>query len=323
MTRLAYILAASHSGSTLLTMLLNSHPEVATVGELSPGHMEDTSWYLCSCGTRIRECTFWQYVASSMRKKGVTFDLENFGTAFRMPDSRIAARLLAPLHHGPALELLRDTGLALLSRWPDRIPQIMRRNEILVELTLEYYHARLFVDKGNRAVRLKYLLRDPSFDIKVIRLVRDGRAVALTYMDPAGFADAKDPTRRGGGSGGNRENERLSMAQAAYQWRRCNEEAVHVLRGLDKSKWIDVRYEQLCNDTDNTLARLLEFLRLDPDQRAPDFRSAEHHVVGNGMRLDMTSDIQLDERWRSVLTEDHFQTFDRGAGKMNREYGYK
>jgi hypothetical protein len=36
MRRLAYILAASHSGSTLLSMLLGSHPQIATVGEMKP-----------------------------------------------------------------------------------------------------------------------------------------------------------------------------------------------------------------------------------------------------------------------------------------------
>ena len=32
--RLAYLLAASHSGSTLLAMLLGAHPEACTAGEL-------------------------------------------------------------------------------------------------------------------------------------------------------------------------------------------------------------------------------------------------------------------------------------------------
>ncbi len=322
MTQLAYILAASHSGSTLLTMFLNSHPEVATIGELSPGHIEDLSWYLCSCGSSIRECHFWRWVASAMRTRGINFHLEEFGTGFWMPDSRIAAGLLGTLHRGPALELLRDIGLRLFSPWPSRIAEIIRTNEILVEVILEYYHARLFVDKGNRALRLKYLLHIPSFDLKVIRLIRDGRGVALTYMDPAGFADAKDPALRGGGSGGQRENKRLSMAQAAHQWRRCNEEAENILRGLDASQWIEVRYEELCKDTENTLGRLFEFLGIDPDKRAREFRTVEHHVVGNGMRLDPTSQISLDERWRSVLTEEELCVFDREAGKMNRRYGY-
>jgi hypothetical protein len=322
MTRVAYILAASHSGSTLLTMLLNSHPEVATIGELSPGYLEDLSWYLCSCGSKIRECHFWRWVTSAMRERGIDFHLEKYGTRFWMPDSRIATKLLSPLHRGPALELLRDVGLRLFSRWPSRILEIIRTNEILVEVILEYYHARVFVDKGNLALRLKYLLRIPSFDVKVIRLLRDGCGVALTYMDPAGFADARDPAMRSGGSGGQRDNERLSMAQAAYQWRRCNEEAEHILRRLDKSRWIEVRYEDICKDTENTLRWLFEFLGLDPDKRAQDFRTVEHHVLGNGMRLDTTSRISLDQRWKSVLTEEELHSFDRVAGEMNRRYEY-
>lgn len=322
MTQLAYILAASHSGSTLLTILLNSHPDIATIGELSPGHMEDTSWYRCSCGEKITECPFWDFIATTAREKELGFRLEDFGTGFRMPASRVAARLLRPLHRGPALELIREAALALFSSWPARFKDVARANEVLVQAIMEYYGAHIFVDKGNTALRLKYLSRIPSFALKVIRLIRDGRAVALTYMDPADFADAKDAALRGGGSGGNRQDERLSMSQAAHEWRRCNEEAEHALCRFHSSQWIQVHYEELCKDPDATLARVFAFLGLDPDQRIRDFRSVENHIVGNGMRLDTTSEIRLDERWRQALTAKQLQTFDMVAGRMNRRYGY-
>jgi len=322
MTRLAYILAASHSGSTLLTMLLNSHPEIATVGELAPGHMEAVPAYRCSCGQPIRECPFWQWVTSTARSRGIDFCIERFGTAFEIPESRIAAKLLRPLQRGPILEFVRDAGLALFTQWPSRIREIARANETLVGVIMEYYGAAVFVDKGNTALRLKYLKRIPSFDVKVIHLIRDGRAVALTYMDPAGFADARDPSRRGGGSGGKREDERLSMGEAAYQWRRCMEEAEHALQRLDRSQWTQVRYEELCTDPKVTLDRLSKFLGLDPARRTDNFRSAENHVVGNGMRLDTTTEIRLDQRWRQKLREQDLQVFDDVAGAMNRRYGY-
>ena len=234
----------------------------------------------------------------------------------------MATRLLRPLHRGPVLEFVRDAGLALCSGWPKRFQKIGTANETLVQAIMTYYRAKVFIDKGNVALRLKYLLRIPSFDIKVIRLVRDGRAVALTYMDPAGFADAKDPNRRGGGSGGTREDERLSMTQAAHEWRRSNEEAEHVLRGLDESRWTEVRYEELCLNPEATLHRLFTFLDVDPAKQIEGFRFAENHVVGNGMRLDTTSEIELDERWRKQLTEADLQTFDDVAGHLNRRYGY-
>jgi hypothetical protein len=91
---------------------------------------------------------------------------------------------------------------------------------------------------------------------------------------------------------------------------------------LDTSQWIEVRYEELCRDTKKTLSRLFEFLGFDPDKRSWEFRALENHVVGNGMRLDATSEIRLDERWRSVLTEGDLRSFDHEAGEMNRRYGY-
>ena len=323
MTDLAYILAASHSGSTLLTMLLNSHPDIATVGELAPGHMEAPDRYLCSCGRRIKECEFWRTIGVAARDRGLPFRVDDFGTRFCMPESRLATRLLRPLHRGPAMEFIRDAGLRLLTPWPRRFKEIVRANETLIELVMEHYGASVFVDKGNKALRLRFLRRIPSLAIRVIHLIRDGRAVALTYMDPAKYADAKDESLRGGGGGGDRANERLSMAEAAYQWRRCNEEAEHAMARIDPCRKMEVRYEDLCADPGAVLRRVSTFVGLDSARYTSDFRTAEHHVVGNGMRLDSAPEIRLDDRWRSVLTAKELNVFDRVAGDLNRRYGYE
>jgi len=325
MTKLAYILAASHSGSTLLSMLLASHPQIATVGELklSASAMGKISRYRCSCGEFIRECRFWQKVKEGMAARGFAFDIADVGTDHRAVDSQYARWLLGPLHRGIFLESLRDGALGICPTWRRQLPQIQERNAALASTVAEITGAQIVVDSSKTALRLKYLLRNPEVNVKIIRLYRDGRGVALTYMDPGRFADAKDPVLRGGGSGGRREDKRLSMARAAYEWRRSNEEAEHILRRMDKSQWIEVRYEDLCKDMDNTLRRLFDFLGLGPDKRVRDFRSVEHHIVGNGMRLDTTSEIRLDERWREKLNEQDLGIFEKTAGKTNRRYGYK
>ena len=321
MTNVLYILAASHSGSTLLTMLLNSHPDVATVGELACKGIVSPEKYLCSCGSIISECKFWDRINTKANESNIPFCFQDFGTVFRMPNSRLARRLLGPLHRGTGLEFIRDASLHLLTRWPKEFRRIAHANEVLVGLIKDYYSCRVFVDKGNKGLRLKYLLRIPSFDIKVIHLVRDGRANALTYMDSRMFADAASESRRGGGMGA-WHAERLSMGKAAYNVRRCFQEAGYVLDSLDKSQWIRVCYEDLCSDPDSTLNRIFDFIGVDPARRADDFRSVEHHIVGNGMRLDSTSEIRLDEQWKSVLTAEQLAIFDRVAGTMNKRYGY-
>ena len=324
MTKFAYILAASHSGSTLLSMLLSAHSQIATVGEikLSASAMGEIDRYRCSCGEFICQCDFWRKVKKGMAERGFEFDLAYAGTDYRTVESRYARRLLGPMHRGKILETVRDVALGFSPAWRKQLLEIHRRNAALASTVSDITEAEIVVDSSKIAVRLKYLLKNPELDIKVIRLIRDGRGVALTYMDPAGYADAKEPSLRGGGSGVQRKSERLSITQAASEWRRCNEEAEHILCPLDKSQWIEVRYEELCRDTENALARLFEFLGLDPDTRARDFRSVESHIVGNGMRLDTTSRISLDERWRTVLTEEELHIFNREAGEMNRRYGY-
>lgn len=324
MTRLSYILAASHSGSTLLSMLLGAHPQIATVGEmnLSPKSMGDLDRYRCSCGDFIRACGFWQSVKKRMAGRGFEFDLASAGTDYRTVESRYARRLLGSLCRGRFLEGVRDAGLGLSLAWRKQLPETHRRNAALASVVSEITKADVVVDSSKIALRLKHLLRNRELDVRVIRLIRDGRAVALTYIDPAGFADARDPTRREGGMGGDRKHERLPMAQAAYEWRRCVEEAENILRCLTPSQWIEVRYEDYCKTPDVTLRRLQQFLGVDAGKGPSEFRTVEQHVVGNGMRLDTTSEVWLDERWRETLTEQDLRIFDDVAGDMNRRYGY-
>jgi hypothetical protein len=319
---LVYILAASHSGSTLLAMLLGSHPDVCTVGELKATSLGPLDAYRCSCGVPIQACPFWQAVTAAMRARGVAFDLSHPGTDLRTGASPYARRLLKPLHRSPPLELVRDTALHLDPRWRRHLARVNAVNAALVGALREHTGARVIVDSSKIGLRLKYLLRDPAFDMRVIRLIRDGRAVALTYMDPERFADARDPRLRGGGTGLARDAERLPMERAAREWRRSNEEGDAIVARLDRSRWIEARYEAVCANPRVGLARLFEFLGVAPEAAPAHFRAHEHHVIGNGMRLDTTSEIRLDDRWQATLTAEELHIFDDVAGGLNRGYGY-
>lgn len=322
MTDLLYILAASHSGSTLLAMLLGAHPDVCAVGELKATSLGDVDRYRCSCGELIKECGFWARVSDGMARRGFSFDITDAGTDFRSSGTAYTRRLLRPLHRGPFLERVRDAGLWLSSTWRARLPLIQQRNAALVATLSEVRDAKVVLDSSKISLRLKYLLRNPQINVKVVRLIRDGRGGMLTYMDPAQYADATDPRLREGGMGGDRAGQRLSAAEAAGEWRRSNEEAEHLLAGLDPSRWLTLNYEALCANPDQTLNRVFRFLEVDPSRWVRAFRQVEHHVVGNGMRLDSESEIRIDERWREVLSEGDRAVFDSVAGDLNRKYGY-
>lgn len=320
--KLVYLLAASHSGSTLLALLLGSHPDVCTVGEIKMTALGDLDQYRCSCRQPIMQCSFWNAISKNMGKRGLEFDLTRPGTHFKSQISGYVNRLLKPLHRGPALEWFRDLALAFSPAWRKELPKIMNQNRALLECISEQTGRNVIVDSSKIGLRLKYLLREPSIDIRVVRLVRDGRAVSLTYVDPARFADAKDPNFRGGGSGGDRHCEQLAMASAAREWKRSNEEAESILNSLDPSQWIRIHYEELCAAPEATLSKVFSFLGLPINQISSDFRSAGNHIVGNGMRLDSTSEISLDERWRTELNAADLATFNSVAGRVNEALGY-
>jgi hypothetical protein len=322
-TRLVYLLAASHSGSTLLASLLSSHPQICTAGELKMTSLGDVSQYRCSCRALIEHCPFWQAVSAGMLKRGFTFSVGNAGTHLGDGASPYIERLLRPLHRGRLLEMLRDVALFISPTWRNQIPMFHQRNAALSASICECSGKPVIVDSSKIALRLKYLLRNPALSVKVIRLVRDGRGVALTYTDPAAFADAKDPHLRGGGMGGDRHNERLSFADAAWEWRRSTEEADAVINTLSREQWTEIHYEDLCTRTEETLTLLYRFLEVTPVYSSiPMLGPEEKHIIGNGMRFDTAVKVHLDDRWKSNLTANELRIFDDIAGPLSRRLGY-
>jgi hypothetical protein len=320
---LAYILAASHSGSTLLAMLLASHPETCTTGELKATSLGDPRKYPCSCGVSLGECEFWRDIRDEMERRGFPFDIADAGTDFGTNASSYVRCLLKPLHRGRAAELVRDLLLWLSPSWRTNLPMLQRRNRVFIEAICHCYDAHIAIDSSKIGLRLKYLVRDREMGVKVVRLIRDGRAVALTYYRPELYTRHLDQGLPKGTSKDGLLEEARSMAQAEREWRRSNEEAEHVLQNLSPSQWIEVRYEDLCTDPDRTLDHVFRFLGVDPSRSFRNFRSRARHIVGNSMRLDVTEEIKLDDRWRTVLTSQELREFDAIAGEMNRRYGYE
>ncbi len=301
MINLAYIVSASYSGSTLLTFLLATHPQIGTMGELKATARGDVDQYYCSCGELIRQCAFWQRVGKELAQKNVPFDIADFGTHFHCASSKFADRMMRASVRGAAFEMLRMAGLNVSPTARRQFQKILDKNRAVIDTVLKLQQADVFLDGSKDPVRLKYLSDSGYWNVKVIFLIRDGRGAANSYM----------------------KHHEVGMKTAATEWKRCNEETENILHSLDKSQWIKVHYEELCKDTEKTLWCLFDFLDLDPSKRTQDFRSVENHVLGNEMRMNTTSQIRLDEKWRSALTDEQLIIFDCEAGKMNRWYEYK
>ncbi len=58
-----FVLSPSYHGATLLSKLINAHPELTALGDTYPSNAFDQ---VCGCGVRVSVCPFWQAVKAEV-----------------------------------------------------------------------------------------------------------------------------------------------------------------------------------------------------------------------------------------------------------------
>jgi hypothetical protein len=143
MTVNCYILSVPHSGSTLLSLLLGSHPQVVSGGEIRvfPDYWARND--RCTCRASVRSCAFWSTVGS-----------------------RVSPRALRA-----------STWSARVSRRAGITPRWVRATRRLTKAMAEVASAKVVVDSSKSSGRIEALI-DRSW--RVLFLIRDGRAFIET-----------------------------------------------------------------------------------------------------------------------------------------------
>jgi hypothetical protein len=288
-----YLASSPYSGSTLLSFLLASHPDVATISDVSgrrrAGQMDT---FRCSCGERMLACGFWSRLRQQAARRGIAdLDLADFQLGFDTTHSGLLAGIQARSLRWPALEHARDRLLAPLGV-AEAMRDVGARSWALANAVMDITDATAFVDASKERLRIRYLERYLPVRPRVIHLVRDVRGVVESTL------------RRG------KRND--PVARVAREWARTNDSIEQQLRELPTDRQLRIRYEDLCRDVTGTLRGAFAFMGVDP---AAELRpiGAEQHMLGNQMRLSAPADVQLDERWRTALDEDHARAILQAA----------
>lgn len=281
MTRLAFVVGTGYSGSTLLSFLLNAHPDIVSVGEATGPYelVLDQRTYPCSCGKELAQCDFWRRVASEMDSRGFAFGPNRWDTAFRLTENRIGYQLLNQPLRNNRLDSVRDSLVLRAPGWGSRLEELARRNVAFLESVLAVSGKSVFLDASKGAARARYFHRLTNVDLRVIQLVRD----------PLGFVSSW--IHRGN-----------SLLSGVRYWRRTVGHARRLSALLPGDRFTRVRYEDICRDTDGELTRLARFAGLEPHPGPVDFRTPNHHMIGSEMRLSNSGEVRLDERWKERLS---------------------
>jgi hypothetical protein len=185
--RAVFVCSAGHSGSTLLDLLLGSHPDAMSLGEITqlPKNLALNTG--CSCGAPVRECPVWRAVLDEAARceafEGLAEDpyalylgLFEAGTVIDRAHQtpwRLAYRRLV---YAGAYACWRF-GLAPLAPCARPLERGARNKWRLFDIVAKAVSRSVLIDSSKHYLEAAALYRAEPERTKVILLVRDGRAV--------------------------------------------------------------------------------------------------------------------------------------------------
>lgn len=300
-----YIAGSGRSGSTLLDLLLGNHPHITGLGEvhrvcLIPAERN------CACGEPINICPFWSGVIKRVVDRlNITSEdwTEEFSTT--VLTDRVAAgvcdlRLIDVLLLIGSYRLMRMA--ANLSSECSRHIRVTENSWLLFDVVAQKNQTPVVVDSTKNAARMKLLYMARPMSVRVIHLIRDGRAVAHSLRRMYG----------------------TDIAQAALQWKRANRNVEFVLKTVPASRQLLVHYEKLCRQPQQVLTRIARFAGLNFTDDMTRLRSHGCHQIPGNRLLFQRGELEIreDETWVREFSPKDASRFDAVAGSLNRRYGY-
>jgi hypothetical protein len=298
-----YIAGSGRSGSTLLDVILDNHPAVTGVGELMnlvPGAYLDGRY--CACGQPASACPFWAEVRDAWTRRRTGLDFAAYAALQRKFERHAAwPRVM--------LERRRRSGAFLVyADWTVALYQAIR----------EVSGRPWVVDSSKVPTRAAALALIPGLDLRVLHLVRDGRAVADSLQKPF-HKDIR--------AGLPRDVSPAPVWRTAAFWMLVNLQAAALRRLLATSHSLRVRYEDLTADFPAAAGRVGRVMDLDLGNLARrvaegDELRPRHTVEGNRLRMLPGVRVRADVEWMARLPRRDRAIFWVMAGWLLRAYGY-
>lgn len=262
MAKVVYVAGYGRSGSTVLDILLGSHPSICSVGEVAFLTPEVTAARPCACGEPYTSCPFW---------KEFTRDL----------CSRVGRSSTERLR---AVESRRSLPRLLLNRVRPALASWYRDfNRETVDYVLSKSNASVIVDssKSGRwtAGRPLALDRLAGLDVYLLHLVRDGADTVRSYVQHGSNwaleGKAPPPT--------------FPALRASVGWVLAHLSTLAVKRRLGARRCLTVRYEELIRDPNDTLRTIGRWIDVDLSHVADRAEAGAtfligHNVGGNRVR---------------------------------------
>lgn len=258
-----YIVSDVRSGSTLLENILSKSNEVVSVGELHhlDSHLHKGKWgsswnWKCSCGESFDSCKFWTKVFKDMN----VLDFDD------IKNTEVKYEKLS----GAVEESKRQATLELLDR--------------IYTSVFNTTGVKVVVDSSKRPLQGKAIYENSSFNVKILYLKRDLRAVVISKNKwSMKFYD--------------KSLDLYKVLWSSYKHRiNCKK----VLREVRDEDLYVINYEHMLSDLQFNLDSISSFVGFSTF-RVPEYTVLDNdHTIGGTPGRFEKRKIKLDSHWKKT-----------------------
>ncbi|MDP2469267.1 MAG: sulfotransferase [Candidatus Palauibacterales bacterium] len=300
METLNFIVCPSYHGATLLSLLLNNHSAVTSLGDTIPARKYLGS--ACSCRRAVRDCPFWSEVLEGLEATRFTEGEKVLPLWPRISPRWQKWNRLAALGLGTVAHVAGPRTWSLVGRDRDEYADTYSRFYALVR---RLHGTQLFVD-GSKSMSKAFVLASifPEADVRIIHLVRDPRDYHCSNLK-------NNP-------------DTATLASSTREWLDRHLAILAMSKMIRRKKYLRIRYEDLCEQPEQTVATILGTLEVDyEDLFHPQTEGRKNHVIGNDTMADFDGTIRPSTKWRSRLTAIDVRQIERRTRPLFGRFGYR
>jgi len=299
--RWVYLTSLPVSGSTIISLVANAHPDIVSPGELiGPGPVDIANFPegpTCSCAKLVGECPFWMQVTKRHMGRGYRWKPTAWGLDYHFVDLPNLGRIALSR---PDPYALRMRFFEKLPVFAPRLGALAARNRSYADAVLEASGKKVLLDASKQPQRIVHLSRIPGIDLRVIHLIRH----------PGGYSYSL------------RRSRKVPVAESAQTWTTRNEQIEHLLKGMPGDRVLRVLHEDFCDDPQAVMDRIFSFSGV-PSIKIPDnLQDISHHLLGNRMRTRGDTKVARNDAFERELSSEETASYKAIAGSLARRYGY-
>ncbi|OMP30685.1 sulfotransferase [Mangrovimonas sp. DI 80] len=294
--KVIYFTGSGRSGSTILNIILDNHPEVFGGGELQSMEYVYNERKICSCGEATINCKFWSSVMGDWLRKISDSSIKEGLSKWKKFESYKSMKAWLRLWFGLSLK-------------SSNVQDYLNNTYNFFDTLRRHSGKPIILDISKNPLRAWALLNHPKIDLRLVHLVRDGRGVAWSLEKKAKKEGGQKPIWR-----------------TALFWVMVNRQSNFVRKKANNS--VLIRYEDFAKNPQETLRKIGDVAGLDvkPIIDMVSSNSSFHisHVVaGNGIRKADSIKLRFnDDEWFEQLNIDYQKKFFNFSRSTMESYGY-